>query len=49
MSEDELAEYVAIYNSIKDKESTAISWFGNEEQASDLTNAVNGINKGVSA
>lgn len=43
MSEDELAEYVGIYNSIKDKDSTALSWFGNEEQASDLTNAVNGI------
>ena len=43
MSEDELAEYVGIYNSIKDKDSTAASWFGNEEQASDLTNAVNGI------
>ena len=40
MSEDELAEYVGIYNSIKDKDSTALSWFGNEEQASDLTNAV---------
>ena len=45
MSEDELAEYVGIYNSIKDKDSTAVSWFGTEERAADLTDAVNGINK----
>lgn len=43
MSEDELAEYVGIYNSIKDKDSTAVSWFGTEEKAADLTNAVNDI------
>lgn len=43
MSEDELAEYVGIYNSIKDKESTAASWFGNEENANDLTKVVKGI------
>lgn len=43
MSEDELAEYVGIYNSIKDKESSASSWFSAEEQASDLTNAVKGL------
>ena len=43
MTGDELIEYIGIYNSIKDKNSTAASWFGNEEQASDLTNAVNGI------
>ena len=40
MSEDELAEYVGIYNSIKDKDSTAASWFGTEERAADLTDAV---------
>ena len=43
MSEDELAEYVGIYNSIKDKDSTALSWFGTEERAADLTDAVNGL------
>ena len=43
MSEDELAEYVGIYNSIKDKDSTAASWFGTEEKAADLTNAVNDL------
>lgn len=43
MSEDELAEYVGIYNSIKDKDSTALSWFGTEEKAADLTNAVNDL------
>lgn len=43
MSEDELAEYVGIYNSIKDKDSTAVSWFGTEEKAADLTNSVNDI------
>ena len=43
MSEDELADYVGIYNSINDKDSTAVSWFGTEEKAADLTNAVNDI------
>ena len=43
MSEDELAEYVGIYNSIKDKDSTALSWFGNNDAvASDITNALKG-------
>lgn len=43
MSEDELTEFVGIYNSIKDKDSTPAQWFGNEETAPDLTNAINGI------
>lgn len=43
MSEDELTEFVGIYNSIKDKDSTPAQWFSNEETASDLTKAVNEI------
>lgn len=43
MSEDELAEYVGIYNSIKDKDSTPSQWFGNNDAvASDITNALKG-------
>jgi hypothetical protein len=43
MSEDELTEFVGIYNSIKDKDSTPAQWFANEETASDLTKSVNEI------
>lgn len=43
MTGEEFAEYVGIYNSIKDKDSTVASWFGTEERAADLTNAVNDL------
>ena len=43
MTGEEFVEYVGIYNSIKAKDSTVASWFGIEERAADLTNAVNGI------
>ena len=43
MTGEELTEYIGIYNSIKDKDSTIASWFGTEEKAADLTNAVNDI------
>lgn len=48
MSEDELAEYVGIYNSIKDKDSTPAQWFGNNDAvASDITNALKGEQNGA--
>lgn len=38
MTTDDLVDYIGIYNSIKEKESKPVDWFGTEEKATDLTN-----------
>lgn len=38
MTVDDLTDYIGIYNSIKEKESKPVDWFGAEEKATDLTN-----------
>lgn len=40
MTVDDLTDYIGIYNSIKEKESKPVDWFGAEEKATDLTNAL---------
>lgn len=40
MSVDDLVEFTGIYNAIKQGESKAIEWFGGQQEASDLTNAL---------
>lgn len=40
MTADDLVDYIGIYNAIKQGESKAIEWFGGQQEANDLTNAL---------
>lgn len=40
MTADDLVDYIGIYNAIKQGESKASEWFGGQQEANDLTNAL---------